>query len=75
MWQTIDDLKAEMEAYRQRGSVAFVELQKIPTNFVDYPIYQKRQAKRRELEAEIDTVKQIMVYINKAIKRETTERS
>lgn len=67
MWQTIKDLKAEYETYRVRGSHAFAELQKIPTNFVDYPIYQKRQAKRRELESEINTVKQIMEYIKEAI--------
>ena len=67
MWRTIEDLKDELEAYRQRGSKAWNELQKIPTDFVDYPVYKKRQVKKRALESEIDTVKRIMVYIKEAI--------
>jgi hypothetical protein len=67
MWQTKDDLKDELEAYRQRGNKAWTTLQKIPTNFVDYPVYKKRQAKKRILETEIETVKTIMEYIKEAI--------
>jgi len=67
MWQTIEDLKAEKETYRQRGNKAFIELQKIPMNFVEFSVYKKRQAKKQELLSEIETVKQIMGYINEAI--------
>jgi hypothetical protein len=66
MWQTKDDLKSEILAYIKRLEVAESEIHRLPTNFVEYKEYKKRQAKKSQLNAEILTVRQIILYAKEA---------
>jgi hypothetical protein len=67
MWETTEDLEAELEVYYARLEKAGKGLDGLPQGFIDYKEHKKRKTKESQLNSEILTVRQIIVYIKEAI--------
>lgn len=64
---TAENIQADIAEYEARLVAAESKLSELPTGYVSYPEYKKREAVRQELEAEITHVKQLLTYATEAL--------
>jgi len=70
MWETVKDLKNEIAEHNAKIMKFLADKQKLPEGFIEFKAHVRREAKKRELDSSIKTVKQIIVYAEEALARE-----
>jgi hypothetical protein len=64
---TITDVEKDIQRYQARMSTARSKLADLPTGYLPYQEYKKREKQRRELQADIKHLQQLMNYANEGV--------
>jgi hypothetical protein len=64
---TVHDIEQEMSKFHERISKAKTKLADLPTGYLPYQEYKKREKQRRGLQSDIKHLQQLMSYANESV--------
>jgi len=64
---TVHDIEQEIRKFQERISKAKTKLSGLPVGYLPYLEYKKREKQRRDLQADIKHLQQLMSYANESV--------
>ena len=64
---TVTEIKEDITGYEDRIDLARLKLSELPEGYLPFKQHRARERRRRDLQAEIEHVKQLIIYANEGI--------